>query len=450
MSFSDLGLEAELLRAIDAQGYTVPTPVQKKSIPVVLAGRDVLAGAQTGTGKTAAFTLPILQRLHLNPLSNPRTAGTPRVLVLSPTRELAAQIHASTVAYGQHLKIRSSVIFGGVSIGPQIAKLKRGVDIVIATPGRLLDHLGQGTIDLSKVEILVLDEADRMLDMGFIRDIRKVLAVLPKRRQNLLFSATYSAEIRELADGLLHRPERIEVARRNTAAETVDQRAYRCPRDQKRALLRDLITDEQWFQVLVFSRTKHGANRLARQLSQDGLHADAIHGNKSQNARTRALEQFKRGDLRVLVATDIAARGIDIDDLTHVVNFDLPNVPEDYVHRIGRTGRAGKSGSAISLVSDEEIKLLRDIERVLGRRLELKDADGNDVAVAVESKPQHRQRRSGAGEGRAKQGGNSAKPGAARQRRRSRSASGNSSSGHSAKGGQASGKGNRQRARPQR
>ena len=361
MSFEDLGLMAELLRAIDSQGYTTPTPIQRQAVPVILEGRDVLAGAQTGTGKTAAFTLPMLQLLN----SRPRKGRAPRALVLTPTRELAAQVGESVETYGAHLKLRSAIVFGGVGINPQIEALKRGVDILIATPGRLLDHAGQGTVDLSAVEILVLDEADRMLDMGFIHDIRKVMKLLPKKRQNLLFSATYSNEIKRLADGLLHQPALIEVARRNTAAETVTQHVYKVDKEGKRDLHIHLIDSGQWSQVLVFMRTKHGSNRLAEQLNRADIEAAAIHGNKSQSARTRALAGFKDGSVRVLVATDIAARGLDIDRLPHVVNYELPNVPEDYVHRIGRTGRAGEAGAAISLVGADEIKLLKDIQRVL-------------------------------------------------------------------------------------
>ena len=363
MPFSKLGLQAELLRAIVSQGYSSPTPIQTQAIPVVLAGRDVLAGAQTGTGKTAAFTLPLLQLLN----GKPRTGKAPRALVLTPTRELAAQVAESVQTYGAHLSLRSTVVFGGVSINPQKDAINRGVDVLVATPGRLLDHVGQRSVDLSRIEILVLDEADRMLDMGFINDIRKVLALLPKQRQNLLFSATYTDEIKRLADGLLRNPALIEVARRNTAAETVSQVVYRVQKEHKRDLLIHLVKDGQWQQVLVFTRTKHGANRLAEQLGRAGIESAAIHGNKSQGARTKALAGFKDGSVRVLVATDIAARGLDIDRLPHVVNYELPNVPEDYVHRIGRTGRAGEEGAALSLVEPEETKMLKDIQRVLKR-----------------------------------------------------------------------------------
>jgi len=376
MSFDALGLSAELLRAVSAQGYTSPTPIQQRAIPAVLARRDILAGAQTGTGKTAAFTLPILQILSQGSTSNRRRL--PRSLVLTPTRELAAQVGESVRTYGRHLPLQAMQIFGGVGMGPQVDQLRRGVDIVVATPGRLLDHAGQGNIDLSSIEILVLDEADRMLDMGFIHDIRRILRLLPQRRQNLLFSATYSREIEQLANGLLQNPERIEVARRNTAAETVDQLVHPVAQSRKRALLSHLIRDGDWQQVLVFTRTKHGANRLAQQLDHDGITAAAIHGNKSQGARTRALADFKRGAVRILVATDIAARGLDIDKLPHVVNFELPNVPEDYIHRIGRTGRAGSDGTAVSLVSAAERGMLSGIERLLDRRIERRAIDGFD------------------------------------------------------------------------
>ena len=365
MSFDSLGLSAELLRAVATQGYSEPTPVQRQAIPVILEGRDILAGAQTGTGKTAGFTLPLLQRL--NQRAQGKGHRPVRALILTPTRELAAQVGESVDTYGKHLPLKSMVIFGGVKINPQISKLRHGVDILVATPGRLLDHVGQKTLDLSRVEILVLDEADRMLDMGFIRDIRKILALLPGGRQNLLFSATFSNDIKQLADKLLNSPVMIEVARRNTAAERVSQLVHPVDRSRKRELLSFLIGSNNWQQVLVFTRTKHGANRLAKQLESDGLTATAIHGNKTQGARTRALANFKSGEVRVLVATDIAARGLDIDQLPHVVNFELPNVPEDYVHRIGRTGRAGNEGEALSLVCVDEQGLLKDIERLLKR-----------------------------------------------------------------------------------
>jgi ATP-dependent RNA helicase RhlE len=369
MSFLSLGLSEPLVRAVHELGYTSPTPIQNQAIPAVLDGGDLLAGAQTGTGKTAGFTLPILQRL-VSANTGARQAKRPvRALILTPTRELAAQVEESVRAYGKYLPLKSTVMFGGVGINPQIEALKRGVDIVVATPGRLLDHMQQKTIDLSQLEMLVLDEADRMLDMGFIHDIKRVLAKLPPKRQNLLFSATFSDEIKALADSLLDSPALIEVARRNTTAETVAQKIYPVSRDRKRELLTHLIRQHNWFQVLVFTRTKHGANRLAEQLTKDGISALAIHGNKSQSARTRALAEFKSNTLQVLVATDIAARGIDIDQLPHVVNFDLPNVPEDYVHRIGRTGRAGASGEAISLVCVDELQLLKDIEKLIKRNV---------------------------------------------------------------------------------
>lgn len=364
-TFNDLGLSAELLRAVSEQGYSSPTPIQANAIPAVLNGGDLLAAAQTGTGKTAGFTLPVLQRLSDAPLPSGRRPV--RALVLTPTRELAAQVGASVSSYGKYLPLRSTVVFGGVKINPQISQLRKGVDILVATPGRLLDHVSQRTVDLSKVEILILDEADRMLDMGFIRDIRKILALLPQQRQNLLFSATFSDDIKRLADSLLNTPTLIEVARRNTASEQVEQTVHLIEKSRKRELLSHMIGSQNWQQVLVFTRTKRGANRLAQQLEKDGLKSTAIHGNKTQGARTKALADFKSGRARVLVATDIAARGLDIDQLPHVVNYELPDVPEDYVHRIGRTGRAGREGKAISLVCSEEKKQLRDIERLLKR-----------------------------------------------------------------------------------
>ncbi|MCK9983900.1 MAG: ATP-dependent RNA helicase RhlE [Azoarcus sp.] len=369
VSFASLGLAEPLLRAISESGYTQPTPIQAQAIPLVLAGGDLLAAAQTGTGKTAGFTLPLLHRLSAAPASAPK-AGRPRCLILTPTRELAAQVEESVQTYGKHLQLNSMVMFGGVNINPQISALKKRVDILVATPGRLLDHAGQKTVDLSGVEILVLDEADRMLDMGFIRDIRKVLAMLPKQRQNLLFSATFSDEIRSLANGLLNNPGCVEVARRNTTTELVEQSVYSVPQKQKRDLLVHLVKEHDWHQVLVFTRTKHGANRLAEYLGKHGIPAAAIHGNKSQAARTRALSQFKDNSLPVLVATDIAARGLDIDQLPQVVNFELPNVPEDYVHRIGRTGRAGATGKAISFVDSEERPYLASIERLIKRTID--------------------------------------------------------------------------------
>ncbi|MGH6622513.1 MAG: DEAD/DEAH box helicase, partial [Burkholderiaceae bacterium] len=351
-SFNALGLSEVLVRAVTDLGYSTPTPIQLQAIPAVLSGGDLLAGAQTGTGKTAGFVLPILHRLLNSPApaySSPARRA-PRVLILTPTRELAAQVGESVRDYGKHTKIRAAIIFGGVSINPQISALKHGVEIVVATPGRLLDHVGQRTIDLSAIEVLVLDEADRMLDMGFLPDMKRVFALLPKSRQTLLFSATFSDEIRGLANTLLKNPAMVQATPRNSTVEAVSQRVMLVDRGRKSELLTHCIQTQQWFQVLVFSRTKHGANRLAEYLCKHGVTALAIHGNKSQNARTRALSDFKSGELQVLVATDIAARGLDIEQLPHVVNFDLPNVPEDYVHRIGRTGRAGATGEAISLV----------------------------------------------------------------------------------------------------
>ncbi len=385
MLFSNLGLSAELLRAVEKQGYDEATPIQQQAIPLILEGKDVLAGAQTGTGKTAGFTLPVLQQLQNNHTEGHKRH--PRVLVLTPTRELAAQVHESVRDYGQYLPFRSAVIFGGVSINPQKQKLIKGVDIVVATPGRLLDHVQQRSIDLSRIEILVLDEADRMLDMGFIRDIRKILNVIPRQRQTLLFSATFSREIKTLASEFLHQPSEIQVTPENTAVELVSQIVYPVDKKRKRELLSYKIGEEQWQQVLVFTRTKHGANKLAEQLGKDGITSAAIHGNKSQGARTKALANFKAGAVRVLVATDIAARGIDIDKLPHVVNFELPNVPEDYVHRIGRTARAGQQGHAVSLVCVDELKLLRDIEKLLGKNIEKIELPGYEVDPSIKAEP---------------------------------------------------------------
>ncbi|PKO74043.1 MAG: RNA helicase, partial [Betaproteobacteria bacterium HGW-Betaproteobacteria-15] len=384
-----------IMRAINDAGYTTPTPIQAKAIPQVLSGGDLLAGAQTGTGKTAGFTLPLLHLLHNKPTAN--KAGQPRCLILTPTRELAAQVEESVQTYGKYLPLKSMVMFGGVNINPQITRLKKPLDILVATPGRLLDHVGQKTVDLSAIEILVLDEADRMLDMGFIRDIKKILALLPKQRQNLLFSATFSDEIKELADGLLNNPGFVEVARRNTASELVEQTVHLVNQSHKRDLMSHLIKHHDWKQVLVFTRTKHGANRLAEKLVKDGIEAAAIHGNKSQGARTKALAQFKDGSMRVLVATDIAARGLDIDQLPQVVNFELPNVPEDYVHRIGRTGRAGSTGAAVSLVDHEEIKLLKGIERLIKREIPRAEVEGFVAPSKIEPEaprpPRPQQRR---------------------------------------------------------
>ncbi|RLA66918.1 MAG: ATP-dependent RNA helicase RhlE [Epsilonproteobacteria bacterium] len=363
MKFADLDLSEALLRAVKEQGYDTPTPIQMQAIPVVIEGKDVLAAAQTGTGKTAGFTLPLLERLsQTSPHMKKKQI---RVLVLTPTRELAAQVAQSIATYGKYMSYQSMVIFGGVGINPQFARLKKGVDIVIATPGRLLDIAGQQGIDFSALECLVLDEADRMLDMGFIHDIKKLMALMPKKKQTLLFSATFSSEIKSLASGLLKDPVLVEVARQNTTAEQISQVVHFVDKSRKRELLSQLIKGKDWKQVLVFTRTKHGANKLTKQLIEYGISASAIHGNKSQGARTKALADFKLGSVRVLVATDIAARGIDIDQLPHVVNYELPNVPEDYVHRIGRTGRAGMCGEAVSLVCVDEHELLKNIERFI-------------------------------------------------------------------------------------
>jgi ATP-dependent RNA helicase RhlE len=389
MSFSRFGLSDALLRAVADEGYTVPTPIQVQAIPAVLAGGDLLAGAQTGTGKTAGFVLPMLQRLSIS--VSPYAAGPRkplRALILTPTRELAAQVEASIKAYGRHLKLTSTVLFGGVALGPQTTQLKRGVDILVATPGRLLDHHGQGHVDFSRVEVFVLDEADRMLDMGFIPDVKRVLALLPKQRQNLLFSATFSTEIKALAEKLLNRPRIIEATPPNSTVDAIAQRVHPVNREDKSKLLAWLVGHHRWQRVLVFTRTKHGADKLVRSLQSDGIRAVALHGNKSQNARTRSLAEFKAGTVAVMVATDIAARGIDIDQLPHVVNYDLPNVPHDYVHRIGRTGRAGADGEAISLVCVDEQVFLRDIERLIKRSIPRQvipgfEPDPNAIAQTV-------------------------------------------------------------------
>ena len=377
-SFDCFGLGGPLLKAVADKGYTSPSPIQSQCIPAVLAGHDVMAAAQTGTGKTAGFTLPMLERLRHGP---PARAGIVRSLVLTPTRELAAQVGESVRAYGRYLDLRSDVVFGGVKVNPQISRLQRGADILVATPGRLMDLYQQKALRLDRVEILVLDEADRMLDMGFIRDIQKILALLPAKRQNLLFSATFSGDIRRLATGLLHNPVQLQATPANQAAPTVEHLLHPCDMDRKGDLLSHLIRSNDWQQVLVFSRTKHGANRMADRLIHEGMTAAAIHGNKSQGARTRALADFKAGALRVLVATDLAARGIDIHQLPHVVNLDLPNQAEDYVHRIGRTGRAGHNGHAISLVAAEESELLRAIERVIGLSLPRQEVPGFEPKV---------------------------------------------------------------------
>ena len=385
MSFDSFGLSAEILRAVAEQGYTDPTPIQTQAIPPILDGRDLLAAAQTGTGKTAGFVLPMLELMRRRPVR--KASRKVRALILTPTRELAAQVGDSVMAYGRHLPLKSAVVFGGVNINRQIRELDRGVDILVATPGRLLDHVGQRTVDLSEVEFLVLDEADRMLDMGFIRDIRRVLALLPKQRQNLLFSATFSKEIRSLAEGLLQNPERVQVAPQNATADRISQVVHPVDRARKRELLSWLMGSGNWRQVLVFTRTKHGANRLAKQLEQDGLSAAAIHGNKSQAARTRALADFKAGSLRALVATEVAARGLDIDQLPHVVNFELPHVPEDYVHRIGRTGRAGREGEAVSLVCVDERGLLERIERLLKTKIRTEVIPGYEPDPSIPAEP---------------------------------------------------------------
>ncbi len=382
MFFTDLGLVPELSRAVAEQGYETPTPIQMQAIPAVIAGRDVLAGAQTGTGKTAAFVLPVLQALAQGPAGR-----APRALVLTPTRELAAQVAESARQYGRHMRARICVVFGGVSINPQIDALRGGCDLLVATPGRLLDLAGQKALDLREVRHFVLDEADRMLDMGFIHAIRQVLKLLPARRQNLMFSATYSDDIRDLATRLLHDPVTVEVAPRNATADRVEQRVYRVPKEHKRHLLAHLIREGGWHQVLVFTRTKHGANRLAEQLAGAGIATAAIHGNKSQNARVRALAEFKSGKITALVATEVAARGLDIKELPFVVNYELPNVPEDYVHRIGRTARAGGAGYAISLVEPDEGGLVRDIERLLRRSLPIAATPEFALAVEHEQRP---------------------------------------------------------------
>ncbi|MEK8028169.1 DEAD/DEAH box helicase [Pseudaquabacterium rugosum] len=388
MNFADLGLAEPILRAVREQGYETPTPIQAQAIPAVLQGGDLMAGAQTGTGKTAGFTLPLLHRLSQGkPARDSRGRLAVRALILTPTRELAAQVEESVRAYGKYLPLTSMVMFGGVGMQPQIDRLRKGVDILVATPGRLLDHHQQGTLDLSHIELLVLDEADRMLDMGFIHDIKKVLAVLPVKKQSLLFSATFSDDIKALADRLLDQPALIEVARRNQTNDAIAQKIHPCGREKKKELLAHLIRQGDWHQVLVFTRMKHGANRLAEYLNETGIGAMAIHGNKSQSARTKALAEFKSGELPVLVATDIAARGIDIDQLPHVVNFELPNVPEDYVHRIGRTGRAGAQGEAVSLVCLDEEIFLRDIEKLIKRQVPREVIPGFEAAPGEKAEP---------------------------------------------------------------
>lgn len=415
MLFTDLGLSQSILRAIHEEGYSSPTPIQEKSIPAVLKGGDLLAAAQTGTGKTAGFTLPILQRLTsvTKPGSGKRQL---RVLILTPTRELAAQVQESVMTYGKYTGLKSAVIFGGVGANPQIKAIAAGLDILVATPGRLLDLMSQNCVSLSAIEILVLDEADRMLDMGFLRDIKKILAALPKQRQNLLFSATFSTEIKALADGLLNSPELIEVARSNSTNEAIAQLIHPVDRTKKHPLLAHLINTNDWKQVLVFTRTKHGANKLVTQLEKDGISSLAIHGNKSQSARTKALADFKDGKIKALVATDIAARGIDIDQLPHVVNYDLPNVPEDYVHRIGRTGRAGSNGVAVSLVCIDEHQMLKDIEKLIKQKLPQEviagfEPDPNAVAQPIQLRSQqHQQSRKPRPAGAGNRGHRASKP----------------------------------------
>jgi ATP-dependent RNA helicase RhlE len=459
MSFSSLGLSEAIVRAVTEQGYTQPTPIQSQAIPAVLAGGDLLAGAQTGTGKTAGFTLPILQRLsEAKTPVNPFGGRAVRTLILTPTRELAAQVEESVRTYGKYLKLTSTVIFGGVGINPQIAALRKGVDILVATTGRLLDLHQQRACDLSKVEILVLDEADRMLDMGFIHDIKRILKVLPAKRQNLLFSATFADEIKTLADSLLNAPAMIEVARRNSTVEVIEQKIHPVDREKKAALLIHLIKEHNWFQVLVFTRTKHGANRLAEHLEHAGISAMAIHGNKSQGARTRALAEFKSSDLQVLVATDIAARGIDIDQLPHVVNYDLPNVPEDYVHRIGRTGRAGATGEAVSLVCVDEHAFLKDIEKLIKRQIPRVVIAGFEPDPNAKAEPilmgrgqgqrQGQGRGQGHGQGR---GGQSAGRGASQgngQNNGQRRSGQGSGRGNGQGNGQGSGQGNGEKRQP--
>ena len=420
MSFTTLGLCEPILKAIEEQGYTTPTPVQKQAIPIILEKRDILAGAQTGTGKTAGFTLPLLELLTHRKSQNKKHQIS--ALILTPTRELAAQVGESVEMYGKYLPFKSTVIFGGVGINPQKSILRKGVDIVIATPGRLLDLISQDALDISVVHTLVLDEADRMLDMGFIHDIKKILAMLPQKRQNLLFSATFSAEIKRLADGLLNNPALIEVARRNTTSEQVSQLVYPVDSGRKRELLTHLILENNWKQVLVFTRTKHGANRLSKQLDSDGISSAAIHGNKSQGARTKALADFKDGSVRVLVATDIAARGIDIDQLPHVVNFELPNISEDYVHRIGRTGRAGNVGEAVSLVCIDELQYLKDIEKLTKQDIKKVIIKGFEVDPTIEAKPlsNRGQKRAGGGGANTKGRGRGANGGNGSDRNRSR------------------------------
>jgi len=436
MSFTNLGLSKPILKAIEDQGYTTPSPIQAQAIPLVLEGKDVLAGAQTGTGKTAGFTLPILELMTHR--SNKKQKLKARALILTPTRELAAQVHQNVVDYSKYLPFTSAVVFGGVGINPQKAKLKNGVDILVATPGRLLDLIGQGALDLSNVEFFVLDEADRMLDMGFIHDIKKVLKMLPNDKQSLLFSATFSASIKKLADSLLDNPTLIEVAKRNTSAQTISQKVHFVDKGRKKELLTHLIKRDNWHQVLVFTRTKHGANKLTQHLDFEGIKAAAIHGNKSQGARTRALADFKDNSIQVLVATDIAARGIDIDQLPHVINFELPNVPEDYVHRIGRTGRAGNEGVALSLVCVDEHEFLQDIEKLIKKDIEKEEIPGFAVDPTIKPEPKK------------KQGGNRGRGGRGGQARGNGGGQGRSNGGGNSRGGQSSRRNSNSRGRDSR
>ena len=424
MSFKSLGLSDALLKAISKKGYTTPSPIQEKAIPPILEGKDVLASAQTGTGKTAGFTLPLLQILSQKETLRHRPV---RALVLTPTRELAAQVFANVKEYSEFLDLRSAVIFGGVNQRPQVAQLRQGVDILVATPGRLLDLQNQGVLSLAKIDILVLDEADRMLDMGFLRDIERIMSLMPSRRQNLMFSATFSKDIKKLANGILHHPVQVEVARENSAVEAISQKVYRVAKGKKVGLIIKLISDGNWSQVLVFTRTKHGANNLCKKMISSGITAAAIHGNKSQGARTKALAGFKSGNVKVLVATDIAARGLDIPLLPHVINFELPNISEDYVHRIGRTGRAGASGEAISLVSADETSYLKSIEKLVGEKIQVEIVEGFEPDPNASTVP--------------------IKQGQGRQQNRGRrnNSSGNSRSGRSNKGGNSQSGGGRNR-----
>lgn len=392
MSFNTLGLSQALLKAISKKGYTNPSPIQQKAIPPILQGKDVLASAQTGTGKTAGFTLPMLHILSENPKEKYKPV---RALVLTPTRELAAQVYANVREYSEFVDIRSAVIFGGVNQNPQVATMRQGIDVLVATPGRLLDLINQNHISLKRVEILVLDEADRMLDMGFLRDIERIMKLMPEKRQNLMFSATFSNDIKKLANGILKNPVHVEATPENTTVDAISQKVYRVAKGLKTDLIIKLILDGNWQQVLVFTRTKHGANKLCEKMAKAGIKAAAIHGNKSQGARTKALGGFKNGSVSVLVATDIAARGLDIPLLPHVINFELPNISEDYVHRIGRTGRAGASGEAISLVSADETTFLRDIEKLVGMRIPVEIIEGFEPDPNASTEPEKRQQRGG-------------------------------------------------------